>query len=689
MKSKGTEMTMEVIDSIIQKSVRRGTATVFKDMTIHVASLAAVEKTKSGYGRAVWKNIFEIAAEDLGGALSFSNVKRLNYLYDIWNRNVGNKSVKQAALEKSCRFNMLIAINYLCLLPKSRMAATSSVYSLSRISLDDVPKFPQDFNEKILAPLDSEWKYDVREWNTACQMTVGILTKDYKRALHHFTLLWEWCPESSTTKRCTTDSLRNTRNLIWEVLARCLPETSIYHEAFRTLSKMTGIAPRLWPIAALIRACKFQQTVCDREEKKEEQIYTKAKCIAIKQEEVLFSENIEIPMRDEYYDKHTLKGKNMGRGYKHFFEEAGIVSNELFSDPFLDVAKKIYLREEQQYGRRSKTRDMRIRMRKQFEQDDFEDSNKDGKRMLFLSDNMVHFKKIKPEDTECDTDVYINECDTETGQDVTEVIQDPSVIKESSIMINPIRAQILTSENSKCPTYYATYNDSKTNSTISIFVKGPFKNENSLISHFVSDQFKAELDSPWLNSVDMKLKCMVPDIYVKSDSEYFFLIAQDLCDYRRCKTMIKTSRTIAKDGQVVLDKNSSLCKPLSLSLLENSSEDVAIQFLCVLVYRYGMEINDTCEANIMVSTSDNKVYSVDEASIFGGKRPSLFKKKASFAMKNFIVNKLDKRWNALVSICAEWCNADNIKSISSYQYQTFCKNISECLSSKVHFMTLI
>ena len=45
----------------------------------------------------------------------------------------------------------------------------------------------------------------------------------------------------------------------------------------------------------------------------------------------------EIP--DFALDKHTQRGKQMGRGFEHFFAEGAVLANEVGKDPYLELAK--------------------------------------------------------------------------------------------------------------------------------------------------------------------------------------------------------------------------------------------------------------------------------------------------------------------------------------------------------------
>jgi replication-associated recombination protein RarA len=53
-------------------------------------------------------------------------------------------------------------------------------------------------------------------------------------------------------------------------------------------------------------------------------------------------ERLEIP--DYAIDIHTLRGKMMGRGYKHFFEIGAQLSNEAIEDIYKETAKQIVLK---------------------------------------------------------------------------------------------------------------------------------------------------------------------------------------------------------------------------------------------------------------------------------------------------------------------------------------------------------
>ena len=53
----------------------------------------------------------------------------------------------------------------------------------------------------------------------------------------------------------------------------------------------------------------------------------------------------EVP--DYAYDKHTLKGKRMGRGMKHFFSEGAKINNiSEIEDVYAESAKNIMLAED-------------------------------------------------------------------------------------------------------------------------------------------------------------------------------------------------------------------------------------------------------------------------------------------------------------------------------------------------------
>lgn len=46
---------------------------------------------------------------------------------------------------------------------------------------------------------------------------------------------------------------------------------------------------------------------------------------------------------DYALDKHTQRGKQMGRGFAHFFAEGAVLKNEVGTDPYLESAKSILM----------------------------------------------------------------------------------------------------------------------------------------------------------------------------------------------------------------------------------------------------------------------------------------------------------------------------------------------------------
>ena len=52
-------------------------------------------------------------------------------------------------------------------------------------------------------------------------------------------------------------------------------------------------------------------------------------------------ENKELPIPDYALDKHTKKGRKMGRGWTHFFNEGCKLENEAFDDPYRERALEL------------------------------------------------------------------------------------------------------------------------------------------------------------------------------------------------------------------------------------------------------------------------------------------------------------------------------------------------------------
>ncbi len=52
-------------------------------------------------------------------------------------------------------------------------------------------------------------------------------------------------------------------------------------------------------------------------------------------------------MPDYAVDKHTFRGRKMGRRMKHFVEEGSKIANEGAANPYREIAEKILLKDEE------------------------------------------------------------------------------------------------------------------------------------------------------------------------------------------------------------------------------------------------------------------------------------------------------------------------------------------------------
>jgi replication-associated recombination protein RarA len=55
-------------------------------------------------------------------------------------------------------------------------------------------------------------------------------------------------------------------------------------------------------------------------------------------------EDKKLPIPDYALDKHTERGKKMGRGFEYFFSEGNRLSNEAFENPYTERAKEILIK---------------------------------------------------------------------------------------------------------------------------------------------------------------------------------------------------------------------------------------------------------------------------------------------------------------------------------------------------------
>jgi replication-associated recombination protein RarA len=55
----------------------------------------------------------------------------------------------------------------------------------------------------------------------------------------------------------------------------------------------------------------------------------------------VYHDKRKLEMPDDAIDKHTIRGRKMGRGYKHFFEVGSLITNKAFEDIYESKAREI------------------------------------------------------------------------------------------------------------------------------------------------------------------------------------------------------------------------------------------------------------------------------------------------------------------------------------------------------------
>jgi len=72
-------------------------------------------------------------------------------------------------------------------------------------------------------------------------------------------------------------------------------------------------------------------------------------------------EDKKLPIPNYALDRHTLRGKKMGRGLEHFFSEGTQLSNEPFNNPYIEKAKEILVKHgglKSEFKREEKVKDI-------------------------------------------------------------------------------------------------------------------------------------------------------------------------------------------------------------------------------------------------------------------------------------------------------------------------------------------
>ncbi len=332
------------------------------------------------------------------------------------------------------------------------------------------------------------------------------------------------------------------------------------------------------------------------------------------------------------FDKHTVEGARKGFGIKHFFGAPCFLNNMAFESEIEDYYKSKALeyrtKECELYGKLGSTRGLRARIRSKYEVEKKENNN-----TIFKSDLEVF--------TEC------------------------------------YRPQMITS-GYKQVVFFANYQGR------SVVVKGPYPENkiSNVISIIKTDEQKGSFGLRRCNPTIIKL---IPD-YIRSQNDVqaianyknrlqdptTFIIFDSLVVIPKDPiTYQKTSKKMIKE-MTILDVNKLKVKPLDFIMMkkELSETVLGLELMKVLLFRWVLEINDTCNRNILVDTICNKIYSVDEESTSGGRRKYFFKKKLTGISRN-VVNGIIYKYN------------DDIKIILS---EWKCKNVTKTILDNIEIL---
>lgn len=338
----------------------------------------------SGYANALWNRIFLICAEDVGIADAWL-VERIFQQYDAW-RQVFNRLPKSDKVEcpktkKTCALHLMCAARLLVDAPKCRLN-DNVIYHPDVLKITSTYDWNKPLNEREF-PIPKRYG---RMYEHACidrnrQLELAVIqcvastnVSESRRRLVGMALIELILHQNNDVdklgslfrvklakpamnglierlgKSMRAPCVRFT-SLCGRVLDRHLPQQKLWLVHFMMWACSNEpdelVAPSYNPFTLASKAY-HEPTLCNEKNAAEafsDDEWTKLSKYAYYEENAL-------PFPDYVYDKHTLEGARLGRGFQHFFDEGALLiqptnlSIEPPIDPFRDGALEALLQRE-------------------------------------------------------------------------------------------------------------------------------------------------------------------------------------------------------------------------------------------------------------------------------------------------------------------------------------------------------
>lgn len=332
------------------------------------------------------------------------------------------------------------------------------------------------------------------------------------------------------------------------------------------------------------------------------------------------------PLPDWIYDKHTKRGKQLKRGYEHFFVSSLIMKTKIYEneEPYEIEAKQYYLADE--------TKSAKVLDKLNIENVIIESEVTQGKNQITKSKTT--------------SNIVFEIIDTSIEEEFTDFLQ----------------AQCITGAH-KPRVYFAR--NIETNK-IQV-IKGP--NEKYINEYILTENIKKILNLPHTN---MYLKTNLSGNKIPTGS-YLISDCVGMNDNYDINKYIL--RTTSLETDVKISTNT-----INHWSHEYLTQNLELEILLVLAFRKCIGTVDTCNRNLIIDNINNKIISIDDPALFVEK-PYMWSKALSEKYKGLYESLVSKLWTELTNILNSWKIKINQSNLDTDKKQYFINKINELVSS--------